>query len=122
MNVIPVTPLTLDLARRVIWFEPPEKALSDPIRFMTYAMTCARHEDMREIRWPLRSCAIGSSRKPASVRVAETIPRLADAGELTPKVRGRLQRSLGSTPVVSLPSIVAPCDERGSEAGRHRVS
>jgi len=50
MNVIPVTPITLELARRVIWFEPPEQALSDPIRFMAYAMTYGRHEDMREIR------------------------------------------------------------------------
>ncbi len=50
MNVIPVTPITLELARRVIWFEPPEQALSDPIRFMAYAMTYALHEDMREIR------------------------------------------------------------------------
>jgi hypothetical protein len=50
MNVIPVTPITLELARRVIWFESPEQALSDPIRFMAYAMTYARHEDMRELR------------------------------------------------------------------------
>jgi len=50
MNPIPVTPLTLDLARRIIWFEPPEVALSDPIRFMAYAMTYARHDDMRELR------------------------------------------------------------------------
>src|ERR1700691_4281756 len=50
MNVIPVTPITLELARRGIWFEPPEQALSDPIRIMAYAMTYARHEDMREIR------------------------------------------------------------------------
>jgi hypothetical protein len=50
MKAIPVTPLTLDLARRIIWFEPPDHALADPIRFMTYAMTYARHEDMRVIR------------------------------------------------------------------------
>lgn len=50
MNAIPVTPLTLELAKRIIWFEPPELALSDPIRFLAYAMTYARHEDMREIR------------------------------------------------------------------------
>lgn len=50
MNAIPVMPLTLELAKRIIWFEPPELALSDPIRFMAYAMTYARHEDMREIR------------------------------------------------------------------------
>jgi len=40
----------LDLARRIIWFEPPEQALAEPIRFLAYAMTYARHEDMREIR------------------------------------------------------------------------
>jgi hypothetical protein len=50
MKAIPLTPLTLDLARRIIWFEPPEHALADPIRFMAYAMTYARHEDMRVIR------------------------------------------------------------------------
>jgi hypothetical protein len=50
MKGIPVTPLTLDIARRIIWFESPERALVDPIRFIAYAMTYARHEDMRVIR------------------------------------------------------------------------
>ena len=50
MKAIPVTPLTLDIARRIIWFESPHHALADPIRFITYAMTYARHEDMRVIR------------------------------------------------------------------------
>jgi hypothetical protein len=38
------------VAARIIWFEPPEKALSDPVRFMAYAMTYAMHEEMRVIR------------------------------------------------------------------------
>ena len=50
MRSIPITPRTVDIARRVIWFEEPEKALADPVRFMAYAMTYARHEDMRVIR------------------------------------------------------------------------
>ena len=50
MQAIPITPLTLDIARRTMWFEPPELALADPVRFVTYAMTYARHEDMRVIR------------------------------------------------------------------------
>ncbi|HEY8052995.1 MAG TPA: hypothetical protein VIE42_09325 [Steroidobacteraceae bacterium] len=50
MKTIPVTPLTLEVARRIIWFEPPETALASPARFMAYAMTYARHEDMRVIR------------------------------------------------------------------------
>jgi hypothetical protein len=50
MKGIPLTPLTLEVARRVIWFEPPAQALSEPIRFMAYAMTYACHEDMQVIR------------------------------------------------------------------------
>jgi hypothetical protein len=50
VNAIPLTPETLAVARRIVWFEPPEQALSDPVRFMAYALTYARHEDMRVIR------------------------------------------------------------------------
>lgn len=50
MKAIPLSPLTLDIARRIIWFEPPERALAEPIRFMAYSMTYARHEDMRVLR------------------------------------------------------------------------
>lgn len=50
MKPIPVTSQTLSVAPRIIWFEPPEQALANPIRFMAYAMTYARHEDMRVIR------------------------------------------------------------------------
>jgi hypothetical protein len=42
--------VTMNIARRVIWFEQPEKALADPIRFMAYAMAYALHQDMRVIR------------------------------------------------------------------------
>ena len=50
MNPIPVTPETLAVARRIVWFEAPEKALVDPVRFMAYAMAYALPEDMRFIR------------------------------------------------------------------------
>jgi hypothetical protein len=50
VTTIPITSLTLDLARRIVWFEPPEQALAHPIRFLAYAMSYARHEDMRVIR------------------------------------------------------------------------
>ena len=39
-----------NVASRIIWFEPPAKALSDPIRFLTYAMTYGTHEDMKVVR------------------------------------------------------------------------
>lgn len=50
MRTLPITPQTTQVARRIIWFEEPEKALADPVRFMAYAMTYAHHSDMRVIR------------------------------------------------------------------------
>lgn len=49
MKPIPLTPEMDAVARRIVWFEPPAQALADPIRFLAYAMTYARHEDMRVI-------------------------------------------------------------------------
>ena len=39
-------PELLAVAKRVIWFEPPEQALRDPIRFLTYVMTYGTPEDI----------------------------------------------------------------------------
>ena len=50
MKPFPVTPETEALARRLIWFEPPAKALSDPIRLLAYTFANATPEDMRVIR------------------------------------------------------------------------
>ena len=50
MKSIPLTAETRAIARRITWFEPPTKALSDPIRFMAYAMASATHEDMKALR------------------------------------------------------------------------
>jgi hypothetical protein len=65
MNAIPVTPLTMAIARRVIWFEEPEKALTDPIRFMAYAMAYALHRDMRVIRHYVSDDAFREALDPA---------------------------------------------------------
>lgn len=50
MKVLPTTPAMLAVARRVIWFEAPDLALADPVRFLAYAMAHATHDDMKEIR------------------------------------------------------------------------
>jgi hypothetical protein len=50
MKPIPLTPETEAVARRVIWFEEPAEALSDPIRLMAYAMASATHGDMKVLR------------------------------------------------------------------------
>lgn len=50
MKPIPLNPETEAIARRIIWFETPAQALSDPIRFMAYTMASATHEDMQALR------------------------------------------------------------------------
>lgn len=49
MKGIPVNEQTEAVARRLVWFESPEEALADPIRFMAYAMARATHEEMKVI-------------------------------------------------------------------------
>ncbi|RBP16919.1 hypothetical protein DFR50_104199 [Roseiarcus fermentans] len=50
MKTIPLTPATEALARRLVWFEEPEEALSDTVRFVAYALARATHEDMKLVR------------------------------------------------------------------------
>lgn len=40
----------LAVARRVVWFEPPEEALARPERFIAYAMRYATLADMAIVR------------------------------------------------------------------------
>jgi hypothetical protein len=50
MNELPTTPELVQIAKRVIWFEEPQQAISDPIRFVAYAMTYGTHADLSAIR------------------------------------------------------------------------
>jgi hypothetical protein len=50
MKAVPLNEETAAVAKRIIWFEPPSKALSDPCRLMAYAMAHATHEEMRVLR------------------------------------------------------------------------
>ena len=50
MVCLPRTPEMEAIARRVIWFEEPEQALADPVRFLAYAMTRSTPEDMARLR------------------------------------------------------------------------
>jgi hypothetical protein len=49
MKPLPVTPALLKVARRVIWFEKPEEALADPVRFLAYVMTYGTAEDLKAL-------------------------------------------------------------------------
>jgi hypothetical protein len=47
IEAFPKTPELLEAARRINWFEPPEQALNDPLRLLTYALRYATPADMR---------------------------------------------------------------------------
>lgn len=50
MKPLPRNPELMALAPRVIWFEPPERALADPIRFLAYLMTYGTADDIAVVR------------------------------------------------------------------------
>jgi hypothetical protein len=50
MKTIPLNAEIEPVVRRIVWFESPEEALADPVRFIAYAMASATHEDMKVIR------------------------------------------------------------------------
>ncbi len=50
MKPLPYTPDLLAVAPQVIWFEPPEKALADPVRFLAYLMTYGRPDEIAVVR------------------------------------------------------------------------
>jgi hypothetical protein len=44
------TPELLTLARRVMWFDIPERALADTIQFLTHVMVFGTVEDLKALR------------------------------------------------------------------------
>jgi hypothetical protein len=50
MNTLPLNATFREVAKRVIWFESPEEALRDTVRFVAYAMSHATFDDMQIIR------------------------------------------------------------------------
>ena len=49
MKALPCNADLLRVAPRVMWFEPPERALAEPIRFLAYVMTYATAEEIAEV-------------------------------------------------------------------------
>lgn len=50
MKPLPLNAELKALAPRVIWFETPEQALANPVRFLAYVMTYATPEDVTVVR------------------------------------------------------------------------
>src|SRR6202030_873163 len=50
MKPLPCNSDLLTVAPRVVWCEPPERALADPIRFLAYLMTYGTMDDIAVVR------------------------------------------------------------------------
>jgi hypothetical protein len=50
MKPLPLNSDLLEAAPHVIWFEPPQQALADPIRFLAYLMTYGTIEEIAVVR------------------------------------------------------------------------
>ena len=50
MKPLPHNADLLGLAPRIIWFESPERALANPVRFLTYVMTYGTLEELAVVR------------------------------------------------------------------------
>jgi hypothetical protein len=46
MKALPLTPELLRVARRVVWFEEPETALADPVRFLAHVLVFGTIQDL----------------------------------------------------------------------------
>jgi hypothetical protein len=50
MKPLPATPELLNVARRVVWFKDPDKALADPLHFLAHVMTYGTAEDLKALK------------------------------------------------------------------------
>jgi hypothetical protein len=50
MTPLPLSADLLELAPRLVWFEPPAQALADPVRFLTFVMTYATADEIAVVR------------------------------------------------------------------------
>ena len=50
MTPLNPTPEHRELAKRIIWFETPDQALADPIRFLAYAFRYGDFDDIELLR------------------------------------------------------------------------
>jgi len=59
MKPLPATPALLQVARRVVWFDTPEKALADPVHFLAHVMVFGTIEDLRALHGVVRKHEYG---------------------------------------------------------------
>ena len=96
MKPLPLTPEIEAIAKRVIWFEQPQQAVADPIRFLAYAMTYGDHEDMAVLRRHLTDADL-----------QEALAR-APAGIFDPRSWAYWNLMLGRYPAPPMPERLIP--------------
>jgi hypothetical protein len=96
-----LTPETRALAARLVWFEPPEDALADPIRFVAYAFARATHDDMAILRRFVRD-----------VELREALDN-APAGIIDPRSWAYWNALMGRYPAPPLPTRHLPTSPPG---------
>jgi hypothetical protein len=50
MMPLPATPELLAVARRVMWFQEPQRALANPVQFLAHVMVFGGVEDLKALR------------------------------------------------------------------------
>ena len=50
MTIVSPTPELLHVAKRLVWFKPPEETLRDPVLFLCHVMTYGMHQDLKVVR------------------------------------------------------------------------
>ena len=88
MNTLNLTPEIEQIARRVVWFEPPERAIANPARFLAYVMTYGGIVDMNVIRRQLSEADLREAIENAPAGIFD--PRKKDKQHLDPGQLARL--------------------------------
>lgn len=88
---LPITSELCAISERIVWFERPEIALQNPVRFITYAMRYATHQDMEVIR------------KYVDDEVLKEVLRRAPAGIIDPRSWAYWHVKMGIFPPPPLP-------------------
>jgi hypothetical protein len=85
MKPMPITPATIEVSKRVVWFKEPEEALSDPIHFLAHVMTYGTLVDLAALEGIVGKAEY---REALGSRSARYI-RSADVGVLESDLRSR---------------------------------
>ncbi len=107
MKPLPKTPEFLAIAKRVVWFKPPEATLDDPVLFLCHLMTYTLPEDLITVSKVVRKA-----------QFREALER-APPGVFDPRSWAYWNLRLGRVPIPPMPERSIPGVARGRHQHRH---